>query len=341
MSNVRPIRTTPSVPTDPPAMMEDELEDLPEAPATVETEYRRRRRPVPVRARHRVWAGYVRRGWRPALGGAVVLALAFGAYSLVFQSSWFVLRGSDQIAVTGTRQTNVAAVQAVFASDLGRNVFFIPLEARRRAVEQIPWVRQAAVLRVWPDRLQVSVRERTPVAFVRVGGHVEMIDASGVLLQRPEGGNFNFPVLSGLAGVNAAHPNAAALESRRAGQVAEWLELKKAVDGNGSLASAGISEVNLADADNVRVRVSLPGGGSVLVNLGGSNFGPRYQLFLSQIGFWRQKYPNLISVDLHFEGQAIVDPGSASPPSGESAVPSPAKKAKPSALHKHAPGARR
>lgn len=313
MSNVRPIRPAAPEPHPPrPEDLEGAASDDP-----VEAEYRRRRRPVPVRQRRGEfiprWAGRVRRGWKPALAAALIFAAGFAAYNLVFQSSWFRLRASDQIAVLGARQTSPAEVQSVFASDLGRNLFFIPLQTRRREVENIAWVRQAAVVRIWPDRLQVILQERTPVAFARVRSRLEMIDSTGVLLRRPAEGNFNFPVLTGLQGVDSAHPDAPALAALRRAQVARWMALEQAVDAGGNHASAAFSEVNLSDPGDIRVRVSLPGSGSVLVALGDRNFGPRYQLFQSQIASWRQKYPRLQSVDLRFDGQAIVDPGPAAP----------------------------
>lgn len=305
----------------------DELEasETETSPEAEETSYRRRRSPVPVRRkRSRDWAHMLRRSWKPSLAAALALLVAFALYSLVFRSSWFLLQGSDQITITGAQQTDAQRVLAVFSADLGRNVFFIPLSQRRRALERIPWVRQAAVLRLWPARLEVKIRERTPVAYARVGSQLDLIDAQGVLLERPAKANFDFPVLTGLAGINAANPNAGEWLEQRQAQVARWSALQAAVAPLGHHAAYAISEVNLRDPGDLRARVSLGAGSSVLVDLGNRNFGPRFQLFLSQIASWRQKYPNLVSVDLHFDGQAIVDPGPTV------AAPAPAASTKPS-----------
>ncbi|MGH9486647.1 MAG: cell division protein FtsQ/DivIB [Terriglobales bacterium] len=314
MDNVRPIRSTPSAPE---TLRHEPVPAL-AAEASEETDYRRRKRPVPVRRQHRDWPDYLRRCWKPALAAGVALVLGVGAWQLLFQSSWFVVRGSGQVSILGAQAADLGSIRNVFASDLGRNIFFVPLAARRRAVERIPWVQQAAVMRLWPARLEVKVRQRTPVAFARVGSHLELIDASGVLLPPPPRGRFSFVVLSGLAGVRSAHPDRAPLRALRQAQVAQWQALQTAVDQGGQHASLDFSEVDLSDPDNLRARVSVPGG-SVLVDLGDRNFGPRFQLFLSQIAAWRQKYPNLLSVDLHFDGQAIVDPG---PPATGATVPS-------------------
>ncbi|MGH9467592.1 MAG: cell division protein FtsQ/DivIB [Terriglobales bacterium] len=326
----------------------DEMEETAEREVTAADSeaaaYRRRRSPVPVR-RRRGWLHYCQRGWKPALIGAVVVVLGVGLYQFAFASSWFVLRGSDQIAVVGAHRTNPHRVLAAFSADLGRNTLFVPLSLRRQEVEQIPWVASAAVLRLWPARLEVKIAERTPVAFARVGGHLDLIDAHGVLLGEPPQAPYQFPVLTGLSGVLATNPNAARWLELRQVQVAQWLAFAPAAAASAGSGSGQVSEVNLAQPTNLRVRVSFPSGGSVLVALGNRNFGPRFQLFQSQIAAWRQKYPNMVSVDLQFDGQAIVDPGSSAPAASLPAAPpqasrSSAKASKPAPHHVHARGSR-
>ena len=75
----------------------------------------------------------------------------------------------------------------------------IPLEARRASVEEIPWVEAATVQRVLPHSLRVYVRERTPVAFLRQGASLWLVDRHGVLLPTPEGTAYSFPVIVGLS----------------------------------------------------------------------------------------------------------------------------------------------
>ena len=36
-----------------------------------------------------------------------------------------------------------AQVMEVAGADIGRNIFFVPLDERKRQLEQIPWVEQA------------------------------------------------------------------------------------------------------------------------------------------------------------------------------------------------------
>ena len=82
--------------------------------------------------------------------------------------SWrFRLESSDNIEIAGTQNVSRHQVMEVMGADIGRNVFFIPLEQRQKQLQDIPWVESAGVARLLPNRVKVEIRERTPVAFVQ------------------------------------------------------------------------------------------------------------------------------------------------------------------------------
>ncbi len=66
-------------------------------------------------------------------------------------------------------------------------------------IEELPWVEEASVQRILPNRMRVFITERTPIAFFRNGTELTLIDAHGVLLDRPEGEDFHFPIVTGLS----------------------------------------------------------------------------------------------------------------------------------------------
>ena len=78
-----------------------------------------------------------------------------------------------------------AQLLSIFGGDVERNIFTVSLAERRAELERLPWVEHATVMRLLPDRLRVSIVERTPVAFVRQGNHIGLVDGSGVLLDMP------------------------------------------------------------------------------------------------------------------------------------------------------------
>jgi cell division protein FtsQ len=70
------------------------------------------------------------------------------------------------IEIEGDLQRNsVATIRANATPRLAGNVLSIDLERARAAFEAVPWVRQATLRRVWPDRLAVHLSEHQPVAL--------------------------------------------------------------------------------------------------------------------------------------------------------------------------------
>jgi cell division protein FtsQ len=179
----------------------------------------------------------------------------------------------QDLQIGGTRYTNRARIQAVFAPDTGKSVFEIPLAERRRHLLAVDWVRTASVTRVLPDRIVVRVTERTPVAFARLplAGSVRhwlaLIDDDGVLLSIPPKVRFRFPVLSGVTEEQTD-------EERR-------LRVKSMEH---LLADLGpqakdISEVNSANPQEMRVIADVDGQ-EVELWLGDRHYRSRYLNFL-------------------------------------------------------------
>src|SRR5277367_5047860 len=140
----------------------------------------------------------VRRGSLPkkaATGltwGFVALAIVFvcgAAVAAVYhygEHSWrFRVESSDDIEVAGNQNVGRSQVIEVMGGDIGRNIFFVPLDQRKQQLEQIPWVESASVMRFVPNRLRVEIHERTPVAFIRIGSKILLTDASGALMELP------------------------------------------------------------------------------------------------------------------------------------------------------------
>ena len=235
----------------------------------------------------------------------VILALFAGAGAELYsygKHNWrFRVDSSDQIEVTGAPHVPHAQIMEVMGGDIGRNIFFIPLDQRKQQLEQIPWVESASVMRFVPNRLRIEIHERTPVAFARIGSHISLIDAGGNLMDLEPGPKhkYSFPVITGM---NAGEPL-----SMRAARMKSYNELIQQLDYSGAHYSQDLSEVDLADAEDVKVMTADPNGG-VLVHLGTTNFLQRYKVYVTHIEAWRQQFEKLESVDLRFDGQIIVNP---------------------------------
>jgi cell division protein FtsQ len=287
--------------------MADEAELYPtEALADAERRYLRRQKPAEIRRRR---SG--QRGWPAVRKWLSVSAAVVCSAWLLYQASRFLLfsprvelASFDQIEVLGGHHVGRAAVTERFAPDLGQSILRVPLDERRAALESIAWVAQASVQRALPNRIRVELTERTPVAFLRVGSGLALVDAHGVILERPLEGEFRFPVAAGLT---EAMP-LAEREQRMRLFVQFLRELELARPG----ASDGVSEVQLADAEDIRATLSgLPGlerHAPVVVRFGNADFVNKYRLLVDNIAQWRARSGHLESVDLRFARLVVVNP---------------------------------
>ncbi|HEV7551535.1 MAG TPA: FtsQ-type POTRA domain-containing protein [Candidatus Angelobacter sp.] len=237
-------------------------------------------------------------------GGLSAWAYGYG------MSSWrFRIQSSDSVEIAGVKNASRAHVMEVAGADIGRNIFFVPLDERKKQLEQIPWVEEASVMRLLPNRIAVTVRERTPVAFAQIGSRISLIDANGVVMGLPADRKtkYSFPVIRGITDTEPLSSRAAAMKIYN-----RLVSELSATEGETSSAGGAnyvkqLSEVDLSDPENVKVTANDPGG-TMVVHLGAQDFLPRYKLYVSHIAEWRQQFQNVQSVDLRYEGQVIVNP---------------------------------
>jgi len=190
----------------------------------------------------------------------------------------------------------------VFGEDIGKNIFFVHLDERRKQLEQIPWVERATVMRLLPDQIRVSIVERQPVAFVRQGQQVGLVDKDGVLLTMPAAmmaqHNYSFPVVTG---IDPKDPPAG-----RKARMAVYERLLGELDANGQHLSEQISEIDLTDPQDARVLLPEQGA-DILGHFGDDRFMERYQRYKAHIAEWRQQYPKLAAVDLRYDSQVVLE----------------------------------
>jgi cell division protein FtsQ len=258
-----------------------------------------RRNALPKKLAQRVKLAVTIVGVALVVGGAGATAYGYGMHSWRFR-----ITSSDNIEISGVHNASRAHVMEVAGADIGRNIFFVPLEERKRQLEQISWVESATVMRLLPNRIAVDIEERTPVAFAQVGPRISLIDANGVLMGMPANRQtkYSFPVIRGISDTEPLSSRAAAMKiyNRMAAELDSGGE-------SGARYTRQLSEVDLSDPEDVKVTAN-EGGGTVLIHLGSSNFLQRYKLYLAHIAEWRQQFQNLQSVDLRYDGQIIVNP---------------------------------
>jgi cell division protein FtsQ len=211
----------------------------------------------------------------------------------------FRIAGTGNIQAAGLGQVARADILPIFGADIGKNIFFIHLSDRRKELEQIPWIKSATVMRILPDQIRVSAVERTPVAFVREGQQIQLVDGDGVLLNMsPEGltqHHYSFPVVTGID----PHDAPAARQAR----MAVYQRLVGELDSTGQNISRQISEIDLTDPEDARVTMQDD---PTLLHFGDEQFLARYQRYKARIAEWRQQYPQLAAMDLRYDSQVVL-----------------------------------
>ena len=280
-----------------------------DALADDEPKYLRRQKPVEIRKRK-----FSKKSWplyrRVLVGGIAALSVGFALYeaaTYLLYSPGVVLLSAAQIEIRGNRFVPPDAITEKFLADLGRSVVRVPLTERREALESLPWVEQAHVQRVLPNRIRVEITERTPVAFLRTGSELSLVDAQGVILDRPVEGVFKFPVVSG---IGESTPRAT-----REQHMNLYVQFMKEIERIQPGADDHVSEADIAEASDLRATLTGLGAASgsaspILVHFGDSDFGSRYHLLAENIDQWRASAGSVDSVDLRFARQVVVNPES-------------------------------
>jgi cell division protein FtsQ len=191
------------------------------------------------------------------------------------------------VSLSGARQVARDDIFAAAGVTGSASLLFLDVGEARAKLEAIPWIAEATVRKLYPDRLQITVAEREAFALWQLGGKVAVIAADGTVLAQDVEKRFaSLPFVVGPGAAAKARDFLAVLDRhpairdqvRAAILVAErrWnLRLKNGIDvrlpGTGveqalvrlatldrekSLLSRDITAVDLRLADRVTVRLS-------------------------------------------------------------------------------------
>jgi cell division protein FtsQ len=248
--------------------------------------------------------------------GVIAVAVAGVRYFLLHDERFLMTTSSD-IQITGNEHLTRAQILSVFGADLERNLFKVSLAERRADLERLPWVEHATVMRLLPNQIRVKIIERTPVAFVRQGTQIGLVDGSGVLLDMPPEAagdpKYSFPVLTGLAAGDPLSVRAARMEI--------YKRFMAELDSSNEHLTRNLSEVDVSNPEDVKAVVTT-GGSDILVHFGDEEFLNRYREFQEHVAEWKTQYPKLASADMRYEGQIVLEmqQGAGVPLAGDAAA---------------------
>jgi cell division septal protein FtsQ len=274
-----------------------------------------------IQRRRAYWkAGAKVSGWTFAFM-LVLLAMAWVSWqaeSFLKQDRRFTVAlrtiddSDDAIRITGVHNASKSKIMAVFERDRGRSLYSLNPEKRRLQLRGVDWVRDAMVRRAWPNRIEVEIFERSPVAFIRVADGATgdfnnpvkfqpmLIDAEGVLLPVQGMVPQTLPLLTGVR-------DDSDVESRR-----QQVDMMRRVLRALRQYKSKILEVDVSRPDDIRVTCSVDGQNFALI-LGHEQFLQRLEIFLKQHEIMRDQMDPRREYDLTNEGRILaIEPEPAS-----------------------------
>ncbi len=288
------------IPEEYPAEVAPEIEPEPER--TAAPARRTRARSSDSRPAWRTKARRVLLGVAVFAGIVALFAVAYQIDEFLASNPHFLLPASG-IEIEGLQYTARADVERVFARDVGRSVYLMPLAERRNRLLAIDWVRDATISRHWPNRIAVRIAERAPVAFAILPNaagwavsEVALVDIDGIILRPPQRAKFSLPALVGIS-----RRDSLAVRRARVRQAADLIREVQAYAGR-------ISEIDVSDPENLTV-TQVAGGHPLRLRLGNRNFLSRLGNFLSHYPDISRRLPNARTFDLRLDDHITAQDG--------------------------------
>lgn len=201
---------------------------------------------------------------RLILLAALGIGLGMGSYWVVAHLRSSPALAVRRIEVSGLQRSSLGELLELAELREGMNVFAIDVERAGRLMEEHPWVAEAEVQRVVPDRLLVDIREHHPRALVSLGG-LYLANEDGAIFKRLQPGEeHDLPVVTGV------ERDSYRLHRQRVhGQIRAAMDLARRVERADCLEGRKVSEVHLDELlgpslmlDPGAVRVRLGGRGA-------------------------------------------------------------------------------
>jgi cell division protein FtsQ len=275
----------------------------PELVESDEPRYLRRQKPVEIRRKK--FGGKNLSRYRTIFSGLLIVAgcavVAYAAGNFLLHSPKVLLLRPEQVEVTGNHIVSREAVLTPFYKDRGRSVLRIPLDVRRGEVEKINWVQSASIQRILPNRVRIDISERTPIAFVRNGSEIALIDEYGKILDRPRGEDFRFPVVTGITDTVP--------DGDRQKRMQNYKEFIRSIDMAHPHSSDQVSEVDLSNPRELRVVMAgIPGTKAtqaVTLYFNQSDFAARYSTVVQNFSVWQAENGCVQSIDMRYRSPVL------------------------------------
>jgi cell division protein FtsQ len=207
----------------------------------------------------------------------------------------------SRVTVTGNSRLSNGEVLAMLDGLKGQNVLSLDIEAWQQRLLASPWVESATLRRMLPALVEVTIKERKPIAIARLAKALYLIDATGIVIDEygPAYADLDLPIVGGLAGRGSE--SVSAVDERRARLAARVVA---ALETRPDLASR-ISLIDVADPHDAVVMLDED---TASLRLGDQDFVDRIQEYLDLKPALHERVQQIDYVDMRFGERLYVRP---------------------------------
>jgi cell division protein FtsQ len=220
--------------------------------------------------------------------------LGWTGYQWAAHSETFQVAGID---VTGARHLSKDELQNIAGAFTGQSIFKVSLDDAAQRARALPWVRDARLFRHLPNRISMTVFERTPVAVLDSGRGRYLIDEEGVVIVRESAAVSDAQALPTVAISNSQAQPGHTLDS---GALSEAFSLLAEIARRGGWKAIDVT----IRANSVETLAVVYHGHEFRV--GGGNYGEKLRRLGEILSDLRQRGLTIAYVDLRAERQAAV-----------------------------------
>jgi cell division protein FtsQ len=129
---------------------------------------------------------FTRRSRRRRITWAVVVGSIVALVAVIGVGAYSPLMALRDVRVEGAQRIPAADVQAAFSGVMGTPLTLIDPGDVQAALARFPLIETYRTETIPPGTLVVRIVERTPVGVIDTGSGLELVDAAGVVIDRPE-----------------------------------------------------------------------------------------------------------------------------------------------------------
>jgi len=238
---------------------------------------------------------------------AVIVCLAIGwsifkgVDSFVRGSSFFCV-DEIEIVLIGRAPLSDDAIRQLLSMHKGENIFRVDLKrTRSQALSDYPEIKHLVINRVYPNKLVLRIRPRTPVAQISLSGTYCLIDTEGLLFPDPK--NLTQEGIPIIVGIDSASVLSCLGEKYDSPGLKKALKLLRVLRRMRFSQEHEIHMVDISDERNVSLFIE----GGIEIKIGSGDFSERILMLNKTFDSGRVDIRQIKYIDLRF-GNVVIRP---------------------------------